>query len=150
MGNLGSGDLPDKVEELICFALYAANSAMNRAYKPYLSKLGLTYPQYIALTALWEKDSVSVGQLCEKMQTETSTLTPVLKRLEAQGHVVRQRCERDERRVYVHLTDSGKALQAEAPNITACIIKETGLPPESLPDLVNAIRTMRDNLASDS
>lgn len=141
-------DMPDTVEELICFALYSANSAMNRAYKPHLSKLGLTYPQYIALTALWEHDGVTVGQLCEKMQTETSTLTPVLKRLETQGHLVRKRGETDERQVFVHLTRSGNALRAKAPQVTACIIEETGLPPQTLPDLIRAIHAMRDNLAA--
>lgn len=141
-------EVPDKINELICFALYSANSAMNRAYKPYLSALGLTYPQYLALTTLWESDGVTVGTLCEKMQTETSTLTPLLKRLEAQGHIKRKRGEQDERQVFIHLTESGQDLQAHAPQITACIVEETGLPATELPDLVRLIQEVRDNLSS--
>ncbi|MFK8035445.1 MAG: MarR family winged helix-turn-helix transcriptional regulator [Hyphomicrobiales bacterium] len=141
-------EVPDKINELICFALYSANSAMNRAYKPYLSALGLTYPQYLALTTLWETDGVTVGTLCEKMQTETSTLTPLLKRLETQGHIKRKRGEQDERQVFIHLTESGQDLQAQAPKITACIVEETGLPATELPDLVRLIQEVRDNLSS--
>ena len=140
--------LPSKVDELVCFALYSANSAMNRAYKPYLSALGLTYPQYIALATLWEKDAVTVGTLCNNMQTETSTLTPLLKRLEAQGHIKRLRGERDERQVFIHLTASGKALQAHAPQITACIVEETGMPTAKLPELIRLIQELRDNLSA--
>ena len=78
-------ELPKRAEDLICFALYSANQAMNRSYQPHLSALGLTYPQYIALVGLWEGDGITVGQLCERLFTETSTLTPVLKRLEKRG-----------------------------------------------------------------
>lgn len=135
-----------KVEELICFALYSANHAMNRAYKPHLTALGLTYPQYIALTALWEKDGITVGTLCERLMIETSTVTPVLKRLESQGHIERRRSTTDERQVFIHLTESGRDLQAMAPSITACIVDDTGVSPAKLATLVHAISAMRDSL----
>lgn len=134
------------LQNLICFALHSANHAMNRAYQPHLSALGLTYPQYITLTALWDKDAVSVGALCERLMTETNTLTPILKRLEKSGHITRRRGEQDERKVFVHLTKSGRSLQAKAPDITACIIDETGLSPDKLEPLVEAIAQLRDNL----
>ena len=137
---------PQRIEELICFALYSANHAMNRAYGPHLSELGLTYPQYITLTALWDEDGVSVGSLCDRLMTETNTLTPVLKRLEAQGHIERRRGDRDERMVFIHLTKSGRALKLKAPHITACIIDNTGLPLDRLEELVSTIATMRGNL----
>ncbi len=141
-------NLPDTVEQLICFALYSANNAMNRAYKPHLAALGLTYPQYIALTALWEKDGITVGTLCDRLMIETNTLTPVLKKLEAMGHVTRRRGDGDERQVFVHLTDQGRTLRKKAPDITACIIENTGLPLARLEELVTSISQMRDNLAT--
>ena len=134
------------VEELICFALYSANHAMNKAYKPHLTALGLTYPQYIVLTALWDRDGITVGALCDRLLMETSTITPVLKRLEVQGHVTRRRGMEDERQVFVHLTQSGRALQAMAPKITACIIDDTGVPRAKLERLVRDISRMRDHL----
>jgi DNA-binding MarR family transcriptional regulator len=144
------GDAGVKVEDLICFALYSANHAMNRAYKPHLTALGLTYPQYIALTVLWEKDGITVGAMCDRLMVETSTATPVLKRLESLGHIERRRGTTDERQVFIHLTASGRSLQAMAPKITACIVDETGVPPKKLANLVRKIGVMRDNLLNES
>lgn len=138
---------PVRIEDLICFAIYSANHAMNRAYGPHLAEMGLTYPQYIALTALWEKDGVSVGTLCQRLLVETNTLTPVLKRLEKLGLVTRQRGDKDERVVLVHLTESGRKLRQKAPKITACITESTGLPAKDLEQLVRTIGSVRDNLA---
>lgn len=142
-------ELPTKVHDLICFALYSANSAMNRSYKPHLKALGLTYPQYITLVALWESDGVSVGQLCEKLMLETSTLTPVLQRLEKLGHIVRKRSEADERKVFLHLTKSGKALQEKSASITGCIIDSTSLPLPVLDELVATLTTLRDSMTKE-
>ncbi|MCP5084280.1 MAG: MarR family transcriptional regulator [Alphaproteobacteria bacterium] len=139
-------ELPSRAEVLICFALYSANHAMNRSYQPHLSVLGLTYPQYIALVGLWEGDGITVGQLCKRLFAETSTLTPVLKRLEKLGHVERRRGRQDERQVFLYLTPSGRALEKEAPNITDCIIADTGVQLDKLSDLVVAIGAMRDSL----
>ncbi len=142
-------ELPTRIEELICFALYSASNAMNRTYRPHLSPLGLTYPQYIALTVLWEKDGVTVGALCDRMMTETSTLTPLLKRLEKRGYLERKRSSEDERQVLVHLTHAGRQLQSEAPEITRCVIDSTKIPPAKLAELVQTISRMRDNQQND-
>lgn len=146
MSETNSSILPSRIEDLICFSLYSANHAMNRAYKPYLTELGLTYPQYIALTALWAEDGVTVGTLCDRLMMETSTLTPLLKRLEKQGHVERRRGEGDERQVFVHLTKTGRALENKAPTITACIVEATGQSEATLETLVKTISDTRNKL----
>ena len=142
-------ELPTKPEDLICFALYSANHVMNRAYQPHLSKLGLTYPQYITLAALWDKDGQSVGDLCTQLMMETNTLTPILKRMEKNGLVLRKRGIADERKVFIHLTDQGWQLQKQSPKITARIIEETGLPHDDLVALVKHISTLRDKMATE-
>ncbi len=144
--NPAADDLPTRIDELICFALYSASNAMNRTYRPLLSPLGLTYPQYITLTALWEKDGVTVGTLCDRLMTETSTLTPLLKRLEQSGYIERHRSSADERQVFVHLTDAGRKLRKEAPEITRCVVDSTGIAPADLAELVRTIGRLRGNL----
>ena len=138
--------LPDRINDLICFALYSANNAMNRAYKPLLAELGLTYPQYITLTALWQEDKITVGRLCDRLLLETNTLTPILKRLEVQGHIKRIRDKKDERRVFITLTASGKALKKKAPKITECIVGDTQIPLPELSQLVETIKELRGNM----
>lgn len=139
-------DLPKSAEELICFAVYSASHAFSRAYSPMLKRLNLTYPQYIALTVLWEEDGLSVGTLCERLRLESSTVTPLLKRLESLGHIERKRGSSDERQVFVHLTPSGRSLQQHAPGITRCIVDATGTDIDTLESLVKMIGMLRDNL----
>lgn len=148
MNDTKSQILPSKLDELICFALYSANNAVNRSYRSHLDKIGLTYPQYIVLVALWEKENVTVGQLCERLFLETSTLTPVLKRLESLGYVTRKRHPEDERKVSVGLTTAGKQLQKKSPEITKCIIRDTGKEIDELCHMVESLKTMRTNLTS--
>jgi MarR family transcriptional regulator, organic hydroperoxide resistance regulator len=112
---------PGTLDQQLCFAIYSANAAIHRMYRPHLSKLGLTYPQYITLLALWERDDVTVGELGKRLFLETNTLTPLLKRLEAVGHLTRTRDPRDERVVRVRLTHGGRALQGEASDALSCI-----------------------------
>ncbi len=145
-GELTKTKLPQSAEEMICFAIYSAGHAVNRAYSPLLKALGLTYPQYIALMVLWETDGLSVGALSRRLRMESSTLTPLLKRLERLGHVERRRGVEDERQVFVHLTKSGRALQRRSPEITACIIKATGMDLTRLEELVEALSALRDNM----
>src|SRR6187431_3769763 len=105
--------------DFLCFAIYSANLAFGRAYRKGLEDLGLTYPQWIAIVALWEQDGQTVSELGEKMFLESNTLTPVLKKLEAMGYLRRQRDPADERQVRINLTKEGKALREGRP--------ETGL-----------------------
>lgn len=106
-----------KLENQICFPLYAASRLVIQEYKPYLVKLGITYPQYLVLLVLWEADSISVSEITQRLILNTNTVTPILKRMEAQGIITRQRSENDERKVIVSLTTRGQALQIEAASI---------------------------------
>jgi len=103
-----------KLENQVCFPLYAASRLVIRMYQPLLEKLDLTYPQYLILLVLWENDKVTVKQIGEKLLLETNTLTPLLKRMEAKGIIHRKRSEEDERKVFVTLTDSGRNIKDEA------------------------------------
>lgn len=138
--------LPTKAEDMFCFSVYAASHVINRAYTPLLRPLGLTYPQYIALTFLWEKDGLGVGDLARRLKMESSTVTPLLKRLQQTGHIERRRSTEDERQVFVFLTESGKALKTQAPEITACMIESTGLEMDKLRDLVATLGELTDNM----
>ena len=138
--------LPDRPEDMICFAVYATSHALNRAYQPLLKALDLTYPQYIALTVLWENDGQTVGALGKRLGMESNTLTPLLKRLETAGHVTRARGKDDERQVFITLTDKGRDLKAEAPNITRCVIGATGMELSELDQLVATLTRMRQNI----
>lgn len=106
-----------KLENQLCFPLYAASRLVIQAYQPHLDKLGITYPQYLVLMVLWEKDGINVNEIASQLFLNTNTVTPVLKRMEAQGIVSRQRSEVDERKVIVTLTPKGKGLQVEAASI---------------------------------
>lgn len=101
----------------ICRSLYSATNALIRAYRPLLEPLGLTYPQYLVMLALWEKDAVPVTRICRRTRLETGTVTPILKRLEAKGLIVRGRSETDERQRVVELTGTGRAMKAQAESV---------------------------------
>ncbi|NEZ63679.1 MarR family transcriptional regulator [Leptolyngbyaceae cyanobacterium CCMR0082] len=133
-------------DDFLCFALYAANHAMNRAYKPLLDKIGLTYPQYIVMVLLWEKDGQTVKELGERLFLVSNTLTPLLKRLEKMGYVTRQRDPKDERKVLIYLTQVGKALKQDVLEIPGCIINATGLTPKNLESLQDQLSLLRRNL----
>jgi DNA-binding MarR family transcriptional regulator len=134
--------------EMICFALYSANHAMQRVYQPLLARHGLTYPQYLVLVTLWAEDGRGVGDLGKALQLESNTLTPLLKRMEAQGFVSRSRSSQDERQVHIALTAKGRALQAEAGEITACIFDRCDMEMEHLTALRDAVTELRDRLRS--
>ena len=135
-----------KLDDFLCFAIYSANHALNRVYKPLLDEIGLTYTQYIAMVTLWEQDDRTVGSLGEKLFLESSTLTPVLKRLEGLGLIARTRDKTDERQVRVQLTATGRALQARAKAIPPCILDASGLEVEELVRLKEEIETLRSSL----
>lgn len=135
-----------EIEDLLCFAVYAAGHAFTRAYRPVLARLGLTYPQFLVMVALWRADAVTVGELGERLALETSTLTPLLKRLEAMGLLTRRRAAEDERRVVVRLTDAGRDLRHAAADVPACILAATGLTREGAAALTRDLRDLRANL----
>ena len=107
-------DDPLFLDRQLCFAVYAAGNAFNAAYKPMLDQLGLTYPQYLVLLVLWERDDVSVKDICTRLHLDSGTVSPMLKRLEAAGHVRRRRVPSDERVVRVELTEQGRSLRKKA------------------------------------
>lgn len=108
-----------KLENQLCFPLYACSKEIVRRYKPYLDELDLTYTQYITMMVLWEEDEINVKELGRKLYLDSGTLTPLLKKLEAKGYITRSRSKEDERNLVVKITDSGKALKEKACEIPA-------------------------------
>jgi DNA-binding MarR family transcriptional regulator len=133
-----------RLSDFLCFAIYSANLAYGRAYKPILEELGLTYTQYIAIVALWENDNQTVSGLGEKLFLESNTLTPILKKLEGMGYLRRQRDPSDERQVLVSLTDAGRRLREKG--LTMNLVKASGLTPEEFGKMQKGVVTLRDNL----
>ncbi len=138
-----ANDEGKKLANYLCFAIYSANLAFGRAYKPLLDKLGLTYTQYIAMVALSEEDDQTVRALGEKMFLESNTLTPILKKLESIGYIRRQRDPADERQVRVSLTPAGRRLVETDPG--ASLVEATGLG-EDFPAAQKTVARIRDNL----
>jgi DNA-binding MarR family transcriptional regulator len=130
----------------VCFSIYSANLAFSRVYKPLLDALGLTYPQYLVLVALWAEDDQTVGSLGEKLFLESNTLTPLLKRLEAQGHVERARDPDDERQVRVRLTAAGKRLREKAQCVPGGILEASGMTRDQLKKLAADVTRLREQL----
>ncbi|GHJ45528.1 hypothetical protein Cs7R123_28700 [Catellatospora sp. TT07R-123] len=128
----------------VCFALYSASRALTALYRPVLDRLGLTYPQYLVMLVLWERGEVSVKALGEALQLDSGTLSPLLKRLEAAGLVVRARSARDERSVLVSLTPSGSDLRERATGIPRAIAEATGVPATQLAALRDTLRAITD------
>ncbi|KVV08401.1 MarR family winged helix-turn-helix transcriptional regulator [Burkholderia ubonensis] len=133
-----------RLSDFLCFAVYSANLAFGKAYKPILEELGLTYTQYITIIALWEEDNQTVGSLGEKLFLESNTLTPILKKLEAMGYLQRQRDPADERHVLVSLTKSGRRLREKGLGMD--LVEATGLKPDEFAKMQKAIVTLRNNL----
>ncbi|MCI0569434.1 MAG: MarR family transcriptional regulator [Myxococcaceae bacterium] len=130
----------------LCFAVYAATHAFTRVYKPLLEPLGLTYPQYLVLLLLWERDDRSVKELGEPLFLDSGTLTPLLKRMEASGYVTRRRDPTDERTVRVSLAAKGRALREKAPAIPEALFCASGLSVEQLASLRRAITEVSGRL----
>lgn len=136
-----------KLDDFLCFAIYSANLAVNRVYKPLLDELGLTYPQYIVLVALYEQDDQTVGGLGDKLFLDSSTLTPLLKRMEGMGCLTRQRDPQDERQVRIRLTRHGRGLREKGIGFRAGLLKATGLTATGLRQLREQMVRLRENLA---
>jgi MarR family transcriptional regulator, organic hydroperoxide resistance regulator len=138
--------LPLTLDEQLCFALYSTSLAMTKAYKPLLEKLGLTYPQYLAMLVLWESDDVTVKDIAARLNLDSATVTPLLKRLEAQGYLERTRGIEDERLVYVRLSRQGTALKRMARDVPADIFCATQQSPEFLIQLRDDLTQLRGTL----
>ncbi|WP_118133532.1 MarR family winged helix-turn-helix transcriptional regulator [Oceanicella sp. SM1341] len=140
-----TGRFPE-FDRFLCFSVYSAGHAFNRLYKPLLDPLGLTYPQYLVMVVLWETDDITVGELGRKLALESSTLTPLLKRLEAAGRLERYRDAADERRVRIRLTPEGRALRAQAQTVPGCVLEATGMSEDRLTELQRDLDTLRRSL----
>jgi len=133
-----------RLADFLCFAIYSANLAYGRAYKPILEALGLTYTQYIAIVALWEEDHQTVSSLGEKLFLESNTLTPILKKLEGMGYLRRQRDRADERQVLVSLTDAGRRLREKG--LAMNLVEASGLTSDEFVKMQKAVVALRNNL----
>jgi len=138
------------LDQHVCFALYGASIAVGRLYKPILDGFGITYPQYLTLSVLWEEDGRSIGAVAERLALEPSTLTPLVKRLEAAGFVRRERNPADERQVIVRLTEPGRALQASSQRLAEALLAASAMTPDRLVQLGAEARTLQDALSHPS
>lgn len=135
---------PLPLDRQLGFSLYGALMAVSRTYKPWLDRLGITYPQYLVLSVLWEGDDQTITAIGSRLDLEPSTITPLVKRLEQAGHVVRKRNPADERQVKVRLTDQGRALRADTKVLADALFEKAGMPVDDLADLNTKIKALRD------
>src|SRR5471032_3419790 len=144
-------ETPDHCDHLlldnqVCFALHSTSLLMTKVYKPLLQALNLTYPQYLAMMVLWEKDGLTVGEISTRLLTDPGSLTPLLKRLESEGLLSRTRSKEDERVVIVELTEQGRALRDQARGIPQCILAASGDSLERLRALQAELVALRGHL----
>lgn len=132
--------------DMLCFALHSAAHAVHAAYAPLLQPLGLTYPQYLVLSSLVARDGQSVSDLGAELRLESNTLTPMLKRMQSEGWVTRQRDTADERLVRISLTAEGRALAAQAAGVPRAFAERTGLTLDQIADLRDVLAVLRDRL----
>ncbi|MBB3314554.1 DNA-binding MarR family transcriptional regulator [Rhizobium sp. BK181] len=137
-----------RLENQLCFAVYSTAHAFTRAYKPILDKVGLTYPQYLVMLALWEKSEQAVKAIGEQLDLDSGTLSPLLKRLEQNGLIKRTRDSRDERQVIVSLTDKGLAMRSEIDTIMTAIGQAAGCTLEEMRTIRGLLRGLRSNLTA--
>ncbi|EKZ98242.1 Organic hydroperoxide resistance transcriptional regulator, MarR-family protein [Cupriavidus sp. HMR-1] len=134
------------LDQQLCFALYSTSLAMTKIYKPILSELGLTYPQYLVMLVLWESNTLTVSELGTRLRLDSGTLTPLLKRLESAGLVARERDAKDERRVLVNLTDAGQRLRASAVGIPEKLLCATQCSVSEIQSLTSRLHALRSTL----
>jgi len=135
---------PLPLDEQLCYAIYSAGMAIQRVYKPLLDELGLTYPQYLVLNVLWREDKQTVGGIADRLALESSTLTPLLKRLEAAGLVLRTRNPANERQVVVALTDEGRQLRSRAGCLADALLSASGESSAHLNEITAEVRELRN------
>ncbi|HAV3220207.1 TPA: MarR family transcriptional regulator [Acinetobacter baumannii] len=136
-----------KLENQLCFLIYSTNLALNQLYRKLLTPLGITYPQYLVMLVLWEKDEITVSEIGSKLFLESSTLTPILKKLEALQLLNRTRSKEDERQVIITLSEKGKKLKEQAVNIPKHILEASSCDTATLLGLKDQITQLRTNIA---
>jgi DNA-binding MarR family transcriptional regulator len=146
MAKKQAADAPLLLGNQICFAIYSTAHAFNRAYKPLLDRLGLTYPQYLVMLVLWERDGVPVKDIGERLFLDSGTLTPLLKRLEAAQLIKRTRDTVDERQVLIALTSQGQALREKARAVPQSILAASACSIAELSAMKNDLVALRDRL----
>jgi MarR family transcriptional regulator, organic hydroperoxide resistance regulator len=146
MARKQAADLMLRLDNQICFAIYSTAHAFNRVYKPLLDRLGLTYPQYLVMLVLWERDGVPVKDIGERLFLDSGTLTPLLKRLETAGLIKRTRSTEDERQVLIALTSQGQALREKARTVPQAILATSACSISELSALKNELVALRDRL----
>jgi len=138
---------PLPLDAQLCFSLYSTSIAINRLYKPMLDSLGVTYPQLLVLSTLWEGDGQTISAIADRLALEPSTITPLMKRLEAAGFVSRQRNPADERQVQTFLTGKGKALRGEASCLTDALLENSKLSVPEIVALNEQVKRLREALS---
>ncbi|MGU3667202.1 MarR family winged helix-turn-helix transcriptional regulator [Methylobacterium sp. A49B] len=136
-----------RLDDQLCFALYAATNAVVRAYRPLLGEVGLTYPQYLVMLALWQDGVTAVHDLAARLQLTSSAITPLVDRLEAAGFVIRARAE-DRRVVLVSLTEAGRSLEDRVSEAQQAVVCRTGLGERDLADLRQELKDLADRVAA--
>jgi len=136
------------LDNQLCFALYSTSLAMTKLYKPLLEEMGLTYPQYLVMLVLWEQDDMAVSELGSRLYLDSGTLTPLLKRMEAAGVLMRRRSADDERRVHIVLTESGRKLKSRAARIPGCVLQAAQCPLPELVSLTQQVQALRERLTA--
>jgi MarR family transcriptional regulator, organic hydroperoxide resistance regulator len=139
---------PLQLDNQLCFALYSTSLTMTKLYKPVLERLGLTYPQYLVMLALWETSPSTVSALGERLFLDSGTLTPLLKRMQSAGWLKRERDTTDERRVIVALSDAGRALRGRAAEVPRTMVRATRCSLDELAELRQGLQALRRNLAA--
>lgn len=139
---------PLQLDRFICFSIYAAHHALNRVYAPLLEPLGLTYPQYLVMVVLWERDTIPVGEIGERLSLESNTLTPLLKRMQTAGLIERMRGEDDERQVLISLTARGRALKNAAQDIPACVLDATHMQADRIATINRELQALNHALST--
>jgi MarR family transcriptional regulator, organic hydroperoxide resistance regulator len=134
------------LDQQLCFALYAASRSVTGIYRPLLEPLGLTYPQYLVMLVLWERDGLTVRELGQRLQLDSGTLTPLLKRLQGAGLVNRQRRTEDEREVEIRLTEAGLALREQASAVPECLVQCLKLSLDQVQDLRDQLKQLTRQL----
>jgi len=120
-----------RLENQLCFPFYAISRLIIRAYQQDLDRLGITYPQYLVMLVLWENDGITVNDIAHRLILNTNTITPLLKRMETLHLITRSTSRKDQRKVLIHLTEKGKAMDAEAATIPLNLIKKLGVDPDA-------------------